>query len=48
MAPQGVYLSMSNEVFIIAKANVFDLNRLYGGIGYVINKNLRVEIGYMS
>lgn len=48
MAPQAVYLSMSNELFINSKANVFDRNRLYGGLGYVINKNLRVEIGYMS
>jgi hypothetical protein len=48
MAPQAVYLSMSDELFINAKANVFDRNRLYGGLGYVINKNLRVELGYMS
>ncbi len=48
MASQAVYLSMSDEMFINAKANVFDRNRLYGGLGYVINKNLRVELGYMS
>ena len=48
MAPQAVYISMSDELFINSKANVFDRNRLYGGLGYVINKNLRVEIGYMS
>lgn len=48
MTPQAIYLSMSDEVFINAKANVFDRNRLFGGLGYVINKNLRVELGYMS
>lgn len=48
MTPQAVYLSMSDEVFINAKANVFDRNRLFGGLGYIINKNLRVELGYMS
>jgi Protein of unknown function (DUF2490) len=48
MAPKAVYLSMSDEAFINAKSNVFDRNRLYGGLGYVIDKNLRVELGYMS
>jgi hypothetical protein len=48
MAPQVVYLSMSDDLFINSKANVFDRNRLYGGFGYVINKSLRVELGFMS
>ena len=28
--------------------NIFDRNRLYGAIGYVINKNIRIEAGYMA
>lgn len=48
MAPKAVYLSLSDEAFINSKSNVFDRNRLYGGVGYVINKNLRFELGYMS
>ena len=27
---------------------MFDRNRLYGAIGYVINKNFRTEAGFMA
>lgn len=43
-----IYLSIYNEIFINTVANVFDRNRLYGGIGYKINDNLKVELGYMN
>ncbi len=42
------YLSVYNEVFLNTKTNIYDRNRLYGGIGYKINQNLRLEIGYMN
>ena len=42
------YLSVYNEIFINTNSPVFDRNRLYGGIGYNINKNIRIEIGYMN
>ena len=42
------YLSAYNEIFINAQQNIFDRNRLYGAIGYVINKNIRIEAGYMA
>ena len=42
------YLSVYNEIFMNTNSPVFDRNRLYGGIGYNINKNIRVEIGYMN
>lgn len=42
------YLSVYNEIFINTNSPVFDRNRLYGGIGYNINNNIRVEIGYMN
>tara|TARA_B100000767_G_scaffold140977_1_gene133183 strand:- start:154 stop:756 length:603 start_codon:yes stop_codon:yes gene_type:complete len=42
------YLSVYNEIFLNTNSPVFDRNRLYGGIGYNINNNIRVEIGYMN
>jgi hypothetical protein len=42
------YLSVYNELFINTEANVFDRNRLYGGIGYKVNSNMRFELGYMN
>ncbi len=42
------YLSAYNELFINSKQSVFDRNRLYGGLGYKLNKRLRFEIGYMN
>ena len=42
------YLSAYNEIFLNTKTSIFDRNRLYGGIGYNLNKNIRVEAGYMN
>jgi hypothetical protein len=42
------YLSGYNEIFINAQQHIFDRNRLYGAIGYVINKNIKMEGGYMA
>ena len=42
------YLSAYNEIFINAQQNIFDRNRLYGAIGYVFNKNIKMEAGYMA
>ncbi len=42
------YLSAYNEIFLNAKSSIFDRNRLYGGLGYKVNKNLRFELGYMN
>ncbi|MBT3587610.1 MAG: DUF2490 domain-containing protein, partial [Flavobacteriaceae bacterium] len=41
-----LYFSAYNEVFLNTEPAVFDRNRLYGGIGYRINKNIRLEAGY--
>ena len=46
--PSKVYLSAYNEVFLNTESAVFDRNRVYGGIGYQVNKNIRIEAGYMS
>jgi len=42
------YFSAYNEIFLNSKSAIFDRNRLYGGIGYKINDNLRIEMGYMN
>ncbi|HTN46231.1 MAG TPA: DUF2490 domain-containing protein [Flavipsychrobacter sp.] len=47
LAPKTFYLSAYNEIFLNAKAPVFDRNRLYGAGGYVINKRFRCELGFM-
>ena len=48
MDKNTLYASAYNEIFINNKSPVFDRNRIYGGLGFVINKNLRIETGYMS
>ena len=42
------YLSLYNEIFINNKGNLFDRNRGYVGLGYKINKVVKVELGYMT
>jgi hypothetical protein len=52
----AVYLALYNELFIngqrdIGNGNqveIFDRNRLYTGLGYVISKSLRVQLGSMN
>ena len=48
MVDNTLYLSTYNEIFINNKSNIFDRNRLYGGLGYRINELFRFEIGYMN
>lgn len=48
MTDKTFYLSVYNEIFINAKQNFFDRNRLYGGLGYKISKNIRTEVGLMN
>lgn len=42
------YISAYNEIFLNTKTSIFDRNRLYSGIGYNINKSLKIEAGYMN
>lgn len=42
------YASSYNEIFLNTKSSIFDRNRLYCGIGYNLNSNVRFEIGYMN
>jgi len=47
-SPKEVYFSLYDEVFLNTKREVFDRNRLYGGLGYRLNDSLRFEVGYMN
>ena len=56
MDSKTVYLSLYNEIFINGQRNigdgnfveVFDRNRLYVALGYLIKKGLKVQIGVMN
>ena len=48
MSANTLYLSMYNEIFMNATAPVFDRNRIYGAIGYVLPRNMRIEVGIMT
>jgi hypothetical protein len=48
MDKKTIYASVYNEIFINTEANYFDRDRIYGGIGYCFNKNLKMEVGVMS
>ena len=48
MLPKSFYLSAYNEIFLHLDSPVFDRNRVYGALGFVISKNLRIEAGYMN
>jgi len=43
-----VYLSAYHEIFLNGKGPTFDRLRLYGALGYFINKKIKVELGYLS
>jgi hypothetical protein len=42
------YASAYNEIFLNTESSIFDRNRVYAGIGYTINKKIRIEAGYMN
>ena len=48
MEKNTIYLSAYNELFINAESPLFDRNRLYGALGFVFNKNLKIETGFMA
>ncbi|WP_462223999.1 DUF2490 domain-containing protein [Flavobacterium sp.] len=43
-----LYFSAYNELFVNAEKPLFDRNRLYGALGFVINKNFKAEAGFMA
>ena len=48
MEKNTFYASAYNEIFINAQKTIFDRNRLYGAFGYMINKSVKVELGFMA
>ncbi len=48
MTEKTIYASAYNEIFLNVQNSIFDRNRLYGALGYVINKNFRIEVGFMA
>jgi hypothetical protein len=44
----AIYLSTYNEIFVNTENKLFDRNRIYAALGFVINKNCKVEAGIMS
>jgi hypothetical protein len=42
------YIASYNELFINSESAIFDRNRIYGALGFVINKNIKIEAGYMT
>lgn len=56
MEPKTVYLALYNELFINGQRNIgenktveiFDRNRFYTALGYVIKKGLKVQVGIMN
>ena len=48
MIEKTYYASLYNEIFLNTDELPFDRNRLYGGVGYKLNKQLKFEFGYMN
>ena len=48
MSGKTFYASAYNEIFINRDSPIFDRNRIYAGLGYVVNKNFKVETGFMA
>lgn len=42
------YISGYNEIFLNGQSSIFDRNRIYGGLGYQLKRNMRLELGYMN
>ena len=43
-----LYASAYNEIFLNTEKDVFDRNRVFGGLGYKLNDTIKFEIGYMN
>ena len=47
MEPGAFFFGIYDEIFINGQEELFDRNRLYGGIGYQVNKNLNLQTGML-
>ena len=43
-----IYLSVYNEIFLQNKPPVFDRDRIYGALGYMVSPYIRIETGWMT
>ena len=48
MEKNALYLSAYNELFLHPYGNSFDRNRVYGALGWVLSKYIKIEAGMMS
>ena len=56
LVPKTIYGALYNELFINGERNIgnnntvelFDRNRTYFGVGYVLNPQIRFQVGYMN
>jgi hypothetical protein len=48
MGDNTLYFSAYNELFMNTKSDLFDRNRIYGGLGYRINPKVRTEVGVLN
>jgi len=46
--PGTAFLVAYDEIFLNPKGPVFERNRVYGGVGYQLNKNFIVQVGYVN
>ena len=44
----AIYLSTYNEIFVNTEKPLFDRNRIYAALGFVLNKNFKIEAGFLS
>ena len=47
METGAFFFGLYNEIFINGEEELFDRNRLYGGIGYQLNKNVNLQTGML-
>lgn len=51
LKPETWFAAAYNEIFLQSGEsityNIFEDNRLYGGIGYILNNNIQLQLGYM-
>ncbi|MBO2011446.1 DUF2490 domain-containing protein [Hymenobacter negativus] len=43
-----IFLAAYDEIFLNPKGPVFERNRVYGGVGYQLNKHFVVQVGYVN
>ncbi len=47
MEPKALFIGLYDEIFVNSKRTFFDRNRLYGGLGYQVNKMINVQAGIL-